>query len=177
MKREVWRDIPGYEGLYKVSNFGRVKSLNYRRTGKEKILSTYIIRTGYRIVNIYNKTGCKTFLVHRLVWEVFNGPIPDGLVINHKDQNRLNNAIENLMLCTQSENLRWEDTQERRLLKREGKYNTKWVIKLSLKNEILHFYPSVSQAGRETGIDRSCISACCRGKQKTAGRYTWKYAE
>lgn len=182
MKKEEWRFVVGYEGLYMVSNFGRVKSLGNDKSRKEKILKPRKAGKGYLQVGLYKDVKVKWLYVHRLVWIAFNGPIPNGMVINHKDQNPLNCNLDNLMLCTNRENLLWGDAQERRVKNCVGKNSTKWVLKLNKNNEILHFYPSLAQAERETGIKRTAIGACCRGKIKIAGtvggeKYIWKYAE
>ena len=97
---EEWRDIKGYEGIYQISNKGRVKSLNYKRTGKEKILSPGK-RRGYFYISLYKKgEKPKNFDIHRLVAQAFL-PNPDNLpVVNHKDENKLNNNVENLEWCT-----------------------------------------------------------------------------
>ena len=97
---EEWRDIKGYEGLYQISNKGRVKSLNYKRTGKEKIRKPGK-RRGYFFITLYKKgEKPKSFDIHRLVAEHFL-PNPDNLpVVNHKDENKLNNNVENLEWCT-----------------------------------------------------------------------------
>lgn len=171
--KEIWKEVLGCEG-YKVSNLGRAKSLNYRRTGEEHILKLNKcgVNHAYRSVRIGS-----TRLVHRLVWEAFNGPIPEGMVINHKDENPSNNNLDNLMLCSQSENLRWMSAQERRQDSFSGNNKRRWVIKLNLNNEILHFYKSASEADKAIGLTRGHVSRCCRGERETAGGFIWKYAE
>lgn len=91
---EEWRDIKSYEGLYQVSNLGRIKSLNYRRSGKEGILRSSINSKGYLTVSL----GNKTFSVHQLVAESFLNHTIDKytMVVNHIDGNKLNNNINNL---------------------------------------------------------------------------------
>lgn len=101
--KEIWKDIVGYEGLYQVSNLGRVKSLNYRRSGKEKIMSLKINK-GYQFVALTKDKKIKCFYVHRIVWEAFKGPIPNGMVINHKSESPSQNNIENLECITQKDN-------------------------------------------------------------------------
>jgi hypothetical protein len=161
---EVWKDIPGFEGKYQVSNQGRVKSLRYRGSSQEQILKQRLTVYGYYDVGLEKKR----YRVHRLVWEAFNGPIPEGMQINHIDEVKTNNALTNLSLMTPKENSNWGTRNER---------IAKWVIKLSKNNEILHFYPSISQAAKETGAKIQNISACCKGKLKSTGGYTWKFAE
>lgn len=99
--KEVFKDIPGYEGLYQVSNFGNVKSLNYRRTGKVKLLSPSIASNGYYTVLLRNEV-LKKRTVHQLVAIAFLNHVPCGykLVVNHIDHNPLNNHVDNLEIVT-----------------------------------------------------------------------------
>jgi hypothetical protein len=111
---EIWKPIPNYEGLYEVSNFGRVKSLNRamkRNNGtsyyvKETILKHGINHDGYRIVSLSVNSKSKTRAIHQLVAEAFLSHIPNGqsLVVNHKDFNRQNNHVGNLEVTTMREN-------------------------------------------------------------------------
>lgn len=97
---ETWKSVKCYEGLYEVSNTGKVRTLNYKHTGKVKELALGDNGTGYLRVCLYKEWKCKIFLVHRLVAEAFIGEIPKGLVVNHKDENKHNNNVENLEICT-----------------------------------------------------------------------------
>lgn len=110
--KETWCDVFGYEGLYQVSNLGRVKALEKRidsgkchRTWKEHFLAFAIDRKGYFRVSL-SKNGCsKTYKVHRLVAEAFI-PNPNLLPqVNHIDGNKENNVVDNLEWCSQSENM------------------------------------------------------------------------
>lgn len=174
---EIWKDIPGYEKLYQVSNFGRVKSLNRevnnRRSKREGvILKTRVLKYGYLSVGLSKNGLRKNYLVHRLVWSAFKGTIPDDMEINHIDQNPQNCHLDNLNLLNHRDNVRWGDG-----IFRKANKHKKWVIQLNRSNEILHFYPSIRDAEKETGVANQSISACCKGKGKTAGNYIWKYAE
>lgn len=94
---EIWKDITNYEGRYMVSNYGRVKSLNYRKQkGVEQILRERFTKDGYVNVQLLNR---KDFYVHRLVVSEFIGEL-NGLVVNHKDFNRKNNHVSNLEIVT-----------------------------------------------------------------------------
>ena len=100
---EKWADILNYKGKYQISNLGRVKALNYRRTKKEKII-TLKKSKGYYQVSLWKNGKRKIFLVHRLVAQTFI-PNPDNLPqVNHKDENKLNNCVNNLEWCTQAYN-------------------------------------------------------------------------
>lgn len=104
MDKEVWKDIKNYEGLYQVSNFGRVKSLRKIRgiqIQKEKILTSQLVKGGYYRVNLCKNGKCKCYLVHRLVAEAF---IPEHFTVNHKDGDKSNNTVDNLEWVTQKEN-------------------------------------------------------------------------
>jgi hypothetical protein len=99
MEKEIWKDIPGYEGLYQVSNWGQVKSLKF---GKERILKACVGKVGYYTVNFG-----KTKYVHQLVAIAFLNHQPDGIKtqINHIDKNRLNNCVNNLEIIGHSEHV------------------------------------------------------------------------
>ena len=103
---EIWKDIKGYEGLYQISNKGRVKTLGNNKTRKEKIRDGKIDR-GYKRILLCKNGKKKQCLIHRLVAEAFL-PNPDNLpVVNHKDENKLNNNVENLEWCTQAYNVNY----------------------------------------------------------------------
>lgn len=103
---EIWKDIPNYEGVYQVSNLGKVKSLNYNRTKVEKIMLLTLNRYGYYAIGLSKNNKKKTFTVHKLVAMAFLGHTPCGykLVVDHIDSNPLNNNLENLQLISQREN-------------------------------------------------------------------------
>lgn len=106
---EKWKDIKGYEGLYQVSNFGNVKSLNYKRTNKEALLKLQTNTDGYKIINLRKDGKNKLYLVHRLVAMTFI-PNPNNYpIVNHKDENKENNSVDNLEWCTHIYNLNYGD--------------------------------------------------------------------
>ena len=104
MKEEVWKPIKDYEGLYEISNLGRVKSLNYKRTGKEKILKNTVCNDGYLKVGLTKNGKDKVFRIHRLVAEAFIPNPENKPFIDHINTIRDDNRIENLRWCTQKEN-------------------------------------------------------------------------
>lgn len=110
--KEIWKAVKGYEGLYEVSNTGKVRSLNYNRTGKVKEL----LRGNcgdYLFVSLCKEGKRKPFLIHRLVVQTFIGEIPKGLIVNHKDENKQNNNVDNLEIVTQKYNLNYGTRNER----------------------------------------------------------------
>lgn len=115
--KEVWKDIKGYEGLYQVSNLGRVRSLNkntitynrwgkFERTVKGRILRINQNKLGYCYINLYKEHRCSKFKVHRLVANAFIPSQKDKLEVNHIDGNKTNNKINNLEWCNRSENMK-----------------------------------------------------------------------
>jgi hypothetical protein len=106
MQKEIWRDVPNYEGRYQVSSIGRVRSMNYKRTSKIKILKHSLNSGGYECLNLCKNGKPRLFLVHQLVAIAFLGHIPNNLemVVDHIDNNKDNNTLSNLQVITQREN-------------------------------------------------------------------------
>lgn len=121
MKTEIWKDVIEYEGLYQVSNLGRVKSLNYNHSGKERIMKQARDGDGYYCVLLYKSGKRKRFSVHRLVAQAFIGPIPKGLVVNHINECQTDNRLENLEICTIRENSIHGTANARRSASLKGK--------------------------------------------------------
>ena len=168
---ENWRTVLGYEGLYQVSDLGNVKSLNYKLTGKEHVLSPGKVRGGYLRVYLYKGGNNKSFFVNRLVWEAFNGPIPEGMQVNHINENKTDNRLENLNLMTPKENTNWGTG-----IARSAKSKKKMVEQHTLDGTHICTWFSATDVERELGYGQGNISKCCCGKRKTAYNYTWKYA-
>lgn len=114
LPNETWKDIEGFEG-YQISNLGRVKSLNYRHTRKERILQQKLSRNGYCHVSLCKNGKRCMFVVHRLVAMAYI-PNPNGKPqVNHIDECKTNNCVENLEWCTAKENTNYGTRNERRL--------------------------------------------------------------
>ena len=171
---EIWKDIPNYEGIYQASNLGRVKSFYGL---KEKILKPGILNNGYYRVILCKQSIKKTYLVHRLVWETFNGTIPEGLQVNHINEVKIDNRLSNLNLMTQKENINWGTRNERIAKKQINGKCSKSVLQFTLDDILVKEYPSTKQAERETGFANQHINACCNGKYKQAYGYKWRYKE
>jgi NUMOD4 motif-containing protein/HNH endonuclease len=187
---EVWKDIPAYEGLYQVSNWGRLKSLpksvpmpNGRmRNQEERILKQYPNIHGYLLVSIY-KNGIKNHTsAHRLIALTFI-PNPNNLPqVNHIDGDKLNNHLENLEWVTSSENLKHAFSIGLRIpsTHRNNCFNelnakSRIVQQLTVNGESVKEWPSASEVMRSLGFHSSNIGACARGKIKTAYGFKWKY--
>ena len=183
-KYEEWKDIPNYEG-YQVSNLGRVKSLKRFRKWKngslvplkERILKPGINKYGYYQVGLCKNSIKKNYYVHRLVYEAFNGPIPEGLQVNHINETKTDNRLSNLNLMTCKENLNYGTRNERagKVLKNGKK--SKPVLQFTLEDILIKEYPSIRQVERETGFNQACIVNCCKGKLKQSYGYKWRYKE
>ena len=110
---EIYKDIKDLEGKYQVSNFGQILSLNYRKTGKAELLKPGKTKDGYPIVILYKDGKKKTFTIHRLVAETFL-PNPNNLLeVNHKDEDKTNNSVDNLEWCTREYNINYGTHNER----------------------------------------------------------------
>jgi len=179
---EVWKDVVGYEGYYKVSNLGNVKSLDrivdnegkYFRHLKGKPKAQKQQHNGYMTVNLY-KNGInkqyKTFRVHRLVAEAFL-PNPNNLpFVNHKDENKQNNNVNNLEWCTQQYNNEYGTARER-----QAKSNSKTVYQYTLEKELVKVWDSTKATEKE-GFIQGIVSKCCLKipKYKTHKGYIWSY--
>ena len=162
---EIWRDIEGYKGLYQISNKGRVKSLKW---GKERILKLHDDGHGYYQIILCNDCVRKTFKLHRLVALAFI-PNPNNLPeINHRDENKKNNCVENLEWCDRVYNINYGTRNERISRK---------ILQYSRSGEFIREWPSALEVERILGIANSHIIDCCRGKYKSAYGFVWRYKE
>lgn len=167
LPNEEWRPIEGYPN-YEVSNMGRVKSLNYNHTKKEKLLKQGITNRGYYRIQIYNNQIVKCS-VHRLVATAFI-PNPDNLpCVNHRDENPQNNSVENLEWCDVKYNANYGTAIKRSTTKR-----SKQIYQYNLQGELLKIWNSTMECGRN-GFIQSNITQCCNGKRKTHKGFIWSY--
>ena len=129
---EIWKDIPGFEGRYQVSNYGRVKSFNFRNTGRANVLSTNPQKDGYPSVTLLLENGkAKKFRVHRLVAKAFLENYSDSLEVDHIDTNKENNNLSNLRMCTRKENCNNELTLQHKAEAMRGEKSPMWGKHLS----------------------------------------------
>lgn len=175
MLEEIWKPIEGYEGLYEVSNLGRVRSLNYNHTGKVKILSLRVNKYGYIQVGLYNNGKRKFYGVHRLVAQAFIPNQDNKTEVNHIDEDKTNNIVTNLEWCTASYNINYGTRNIRvgnsLLLSNNG--SARKVINL----DTMKIFDTMLEASVFYNIDKSDISKCCKNKIKTCGGYKWMYYE
>jgi len=161
---EIWKPVVGYEGLYEISNLGKVKSLKY---GKERILKPRNNK-GYLEVDLPKDGKHKSYKVHRLVAQAF---IPnDDLFkteINHIDENKENNNVNNLEWCNRQYNNNF-GTRIEKISKQVNQYD--------LAGNFIQTFPSMHEIERQLGYNNSHICNCCNGKLKTAYGFIWKYA-
>lgn len=177
---EIWKDIPGFEGYYQSSNTGRFRSLDRMVKGsygsmqpkKGRILEQPLDKDGYPVVCL-TKDGkrAKSQQAHifvALTWV----PNPLNLPqVNHIDENKTNNNAANLEWCDCKYNINWGTG-----IKRRSELKKKPVNQYTLNGELIATHKSAKDIENILGISGTHISACCKGKRKSAGGYLWKYA-
>jgi len=178
MSEELWRDIPGYEGLYQVSSFGRVKSL-YRImkrkrnfiTINERFLKLGLNR-GYATIALANRGNVKYYQVHRLVAQAFI-PNPNNLpCVNHKDENPSNNHVDNLEWCTKSYNNSYNEARIKAAVPRRIP-----ILQYDKKGRFIKEWSHAREAAETLNLNKHAIYECCVGRSKTSGGYIWKRKE
>lgn len=184
-EKEVWKPIKNYVGLYEVSNMGNVKSLGNGKScnknySKERILKLTKNKLGYLYVSLYKDGVKKSCRVHRLVAIAFI-PNPQGYKeINHRDENKGNNCVENLEWCSRSYNNTYNNKAKKIGEKvseklRNDPNRSKAVIATNKETGQTIVFPSLMEASRQLGIRQGHITECCQGKRKSDGGYTFVY--
>lgn len=183
--KEIFKDINGYEGLYQISNFGRVKSLEKKAGNskrKEKFLKSYLDKDGYKRVALCKNNKVRHYSVHRIVADAYldktkfsymeyedkNQINIEKLQINHKDENPANNKFDNLEWCTLAYNINYGSRTKKAIGKRKIKINQYELDGTFIKtwecmNDAIKFYKN------------SSICWACSGKKETASGYKWEY--
>lgn len=184
---EYYKSINDYQGLYEISTLGNVRSvtrkvrhLDHFITIKSRILKPYLGTNGYYMVALSNEGKTCKFPIHRLVATAFIKLNNDKPCVNHIDGDKLNNKVNNLEWSTYSENNKHAYDSGLKIGFWTGKrgkehHNSKAVCQYSLQGVFIKEFDSIMDASRETGIYDTSISLCCRNKQKTSGKYMWKY--
>lgn len=175
---EIWKDIAGYEGLYQVSNVGRVRSLKrsvfVRNRNKYKTLKgsiktgCYELKNGYHVVSLYKDGIGKRFFTHRLVAVAFLENPLNLPQVNHKDENKKNNSVDNLEWCDAKYNTNYGDCIKRRARAQTNRHGAISVIQYSLHGDMIAEYPSLMEASRKSNVPVRAICACCKNYQKSS---------
>ena len=167
--KEIWKDVKGYEGLYQVSNLGRVKSLERvtinNRIVHERILKLRHDKKGYNICCLRIDGEKKFFGVHRLVAKAFIPNANNYPVVNHKDEIKDNNIVDNLEWCTYKYNSNYGTSSKRISEKKKGANNPNSKMVVLLNNGLL--FESISEAAKIYGLSRGTINCICKGTKRT----------
>ena len=173
MENEVWKDITNYEGLYQISNLGRIKSLKrYEKCGEKlRIRNERFLKQrktmGYFYVILCKNGKSKTYRTHKLVAKEFVSNPLNFLQVNHIDGNKENNFANNLEWCTCKYNI--QEAYRLKLCK------TKKIKQYDLKGNYIKTWESIASASKELGLDASAITKCCKKKRNKCGNYFWQY--
>lgn len=172
---EIWKDVVGYEKLYQISNLGRVKSLKRiidGRWGKtiiaEKILTPRKTKKGYLTVCLYKDKKSKNIKIHRLVAQTYIYNINNLPQVNHKDENKLNNRVDNLEWCNNKYNCNYGNKNVK---------SKKKIVQLDKDYKIIKVWDSIKDASIALNISNTGIGDCCnkRKYRKSCGGYTWRF--
>lgn len=183
-KCEIWKPIIGYEDKYEISNLGNVRSRDIevdqrhysgvmaRHVYRGQEIKKHPQRNGYLTVDLHRHGRPKRFLVHRLVGFHFLNKEQGKDYINHLDGNRANNNADNLVWCTQSENVQYAYDLGSKIpphKKRIGQYD--------LDGRLIRTWNSIAEAGRGLNIQSPNIGKVCSGIRRKAGGYYWRYIQ
>lgn len=188
---ETWKPVVGYEGLYEVSDLGRVRSvpriIRTKRGEKEfccrvkgQIIEPQERRHGYLAVSLYGKPSKNGRFtqksVHRLVAEAFL-PNPNNFTdVNHKDENKQNNALNNLEWMSHKGNTNYGTAQKRRAEKVRNGSRSRKIDQLDISGNYIRTFPSLAEAHRQLGFAQSNIHHAISGRYSSAYGYKWRYA-
>lgn len=175
--KEIWLPVKEYEVLYEVSNLGNVRSLGNGNSNNsiKRILSPGLNKSGYLTVVLYKNGKGKSFLVHRLVAEAFLPNWFDYTQVNHIDEDKTNNNVDNLEWCDHNYNCNYGTRNKRAAEKLSNREDcSKPILQLTKTGELVREWPSIHEAGRN-GFEISNICYCCKGNRNHHKGYIWKY--
>ena len=178
---EIWKDVIGLEGIFQVSNMGRIRSLDKyanvcgggKRLVKGRILKLTKLQNGYYEAQFHHKGERIIYLLHRLVAIHFIDNPLNLPEVNHKDENPQNNNVENFEWCTSKYNANYGT---RNICMMENREFVS-VIQLDINGNMIKQWNKMTDACKETGADISSMIRVCKGKQDTCVGYKWKYAD
>lgn len=181
--KEIWKNIKGYEGLYQISNLGRVRSLPRKTNNQynEGLIMKQKDSFGYSKIQLRKNKKYKWFFVHRLVAMMFLNNYDEKLQVNHKNGIKNDNRVENLEMVTASEN----QIHSYRILKNipsmknhfgKNHVHSIKVTQFDKQNNFIKTWDSIIEASKKLNINASCICNNCKNRRKSAGGYIWKYA-
>lgn len=181
---EIWKDIEGYEGMYQVSSLGRVRSLNFKKQNRTQVLNLGRTKKGYIRVTLRGKSH----LVHRLVAKAFL-PQKEGCnIVNHIDENKRNNSVDNLEWCDALYNYEYSKYSNRQFglyhpyhpykegtkrIRKPYKNNYK-VKQLDRERNLIRIFNSPVEASKELNLNRGSIYKCVNGQVKTVGGFIFE---
>lgn len=195
-EQEIWKPIEGWEGLYEISNLGRVRGVekvtpfgSRTKTYHMRLLTPCVGKRGYYVVALNHNNKAKTYTLHRLIAKAFIPNPENKPCIDHIDGNKLNNKIDNLRWCTYKENSNNPITRKKMSTSTKKNWNiglfenrnniTYRKVGQYTKNGILLMvYNSIKEASEQTNINASSITCVCTGrnpKRHTAGGFIWKH--
>jgi hypothetical protein len=181
---EIWQNIKGFENLYKISTYGRIKSLGNGKstnsqTKNERILKTNFSKTGYEKAKLFKDGKRHYFSVHRLVALTFLSNDFNKKEVNHKDGNKSNNNISNLEWVTSSENQlhAFKNGLQKSKMGKDH-VQSKSILQYDLNGNLIRKFESINQVKRELGFNSFGIIKCCKKEKKynTAYKFKWEYA-
>ena len=199
MENEIWKDIVGFEGKYQISNLGNVRSLCFRNQKLVKNLTQITNNQGYKLVQLCERKRNMPFLVHRLVAMAFVDNPNNYPIVNHKDENPLNNQADNLEWCTYSYNTTYSMNihPERRKINANNlekysprnkkgvphKYNNRIAV-VDENNKVLSIYENAATAAKVLKLQTCNVLEVCKankkrqiGKKRRTGGYIFEFIE
>lgn len=175
---EIWKDIKGFEGLYMISNYGRIKAINYGTHYKTQLLKQRTDKKGVYCVDISKNNTKFNKTVHRLVAKHFiPNPYKKPQVI-HINGDKSDNKVNNLKWVNNSENQRNVIKLGLRYIP-QGKevHNHRSVHQLNMNLNIIKSWDTITEASKKLEIPTTNISKVCKGQRNTAGGYVWMYVD